>query len=166
MQYNPEQDRILLRINTMEAEEFRLFLTRRFVKALFGIANRLLVDDFKKREPEKMHVAGPMLKFEKERIISQANFSKSFLKDVKRFPLGEGAVLLSRIQVRESDAGRVLCLLPLESKGLELPVDNRFLQPFLKVLKDVVERAQWDFDFISEDRPELSSIAPPDRVLH
>ncbi len=167
MQFNPEEDRILFRLNTVSREEFRFSLTRRFVKLLWPVLMQLLDHDIKKREPEKAHAAKEMLDFEREKVVSQTNFEKKYAEDAAMtFPLGEMPILLSRIQVKQGPHGNLLCLHTSQGKGLEFPVNNSFLHPFCKLLEDSTTRAQWELN-LPVARPQNVNVqqqAP--RVLH
>ncbi|MBT5938891.1 MAG: hypothetical protein HOG95_03110, partial [Rhodospirillaceae bacterium] len=37
-EYNPAEDRILFRVNTVEKTEYRVWLTRRLVRQIWGVA--------------------------------------------------------------------------------------------------------------------------------
>ena len=48
--YLPEQDRILMRINTTEGEEMRMWLTRRLMVGLWPLLSKLLTEHLLKLE--------------------------------------------------------------------------------------------------------------------
>ena len=48
--YLPEQDRILMRINTTEGEEMRMWLTRRLMVGLWPLLTKLLTEHLLKLE--------------------------------------------------------------------------------------------------------------------
>ena len=43
--YNEKQDRVLLRVSTTDGTEFQFWLTRRFIKRLWGLLVKLLEQD-------------------------------------------------------------------------------------------------------------------------
>ncbi len=166
LQFNPEEDRILFKLNTVNKEEFRFFLTRRFVKLLWPVLLQMLGTDLIKREPEKAHAAKAILEFEREEVVSKANFKQKYSEDIKIFPLGEGVLLLSRIQVKQSPHGNILCLHPSKGSGIEFVVNNAFLHPFCKLLADAVIRAQWDMKLSYGEKKQIGNVPPSPRVLH
>ena len=77
-------------------------------------------------------------------MIADANFQEKYSDEVKNFPLGDDIILLTRIQVKNSGQGDILCLLPTAGQGLEFQAHNRFLHTFCKLLRDVTLRAEWE----------------------
>jgi hypothetical protein len=168
MQFNPEEDRILFKLNTIHKQEFRFLLTRRFVKLLWPVLLQLLANDLKRREPQvAQHVAKQVLEFEREQVISNADFSQKYAEEVaKTFPLGEEFILLTRIQVKQVPQGDILCLHPTQGQGIEFMVNNAFLHPFCKLLEDSVARAQWELQLTPIESIRSQSVQPSQRVLH
>ncbi|QTA87854.1 hypothetical protein [Desulfonema magnum] len=166
MQFNPEEDRIIFRLNTVNGEEFRFFLTRRFVKVLWPVLLQLLSNDLKRREPVKAHVVKEVLEFEREEVVSKANFKQQYVEQAKTFPLGEDIILLFRIQVKQAPGGDILCLHPSKGKGIEFMVNNTFLHPFCKLLQDAVIKAQWELDYLFAQNRPVEKAQPSPKVLH
>ena len=167
MEFLPEEDRIILRLNTVQREAFRFFVTRRYVRVLWPVLHRLLEADFKRREPDKGHVAGDVLDFERQRAMSGANFGKAYAEDEMRFPLGEAVRLLTGVRVKEGPkGGNILCLVTAGGKALEFGVNSQFLHTFGELLKATVRKAGWDLDGLF-GRPNVQPSRPPGpRVLH
>lgn len=166
MQFNAEEDRIFFRLNTVQKEEFRFFFTRRFVKLLYPILLKLLENEYKIREPERAYAAKDLAAFEHESIVSSANFHKEYTENSETFPLGETAVLLTGIKVKQEPVGNILCLFGSGGKGVEFQVDSRFLHIFCELLKNVVSKAEWELDFMFGEAVgnEMNQMA--NRVLH
>lgn len=164
LQYSPEEDRLRLRLNTTSKEEFRFLLTRRFVRLLWPVLQKLLQRDYQQREPALSYVADHMVAMEKDSVISQANFKESYQDAVERFPLGEEYLLLSRIQVKNVASKNILCLLPTSGQGIEIPANNRFLHAFCKLLKDGVAKADWNLSFA--ELGDVAMTSKESRTLH
>ncbi len=147
LQYNPEQDRIMFRVSTVKREEFRFYLTRRYVKVLWPVLQKVLDTEFKKREPEKAHVASDMVRFEHENIVSRADFKQQYDDRMETHPLGEDYILLARIQVKQGPVN-MLCLHPAKGMGIEFHASNMFLHAFCKLLVDTVRKADWDMEHL------------------
>lgn len=163
-QFQPEEDRIVLRMNTTTGEAFGFHLTRRFVKALWPVLRKLLAEELKRRAPEQAHAADSVLAFEQEKAVSQANFRAPYDESAQRQPLGETPVLLSRIQVKTGGAGPILCLHPSRGAGIELPATPGLLHMVCKPLKDIAARADWNLDLpLPAEKPVG---ARQNRVLH
>ncbi len=166
LHFNPEEDRIIFRLNTFGREEFRFFFTRRFIKLLWPVLQQLLDNDLKRRAPETSHVSKAVLEFERETVVSQTNFQQKYVETPMTYPLGEASVLLSRIQVKQVPQGDILCLHPSSGSGIEFMVSNTFLHPFCKLLADTVNKADWNMNLISA--PQMMQIQNPPgaKVLH
>ncbi|MDM8524715.1 hypothetical protein QUF80_15210 [Desulfococcaceae bacterium HSG8] len=166
LQFNPEEDRIVFRLNTVNKQEFRFFFTRRFVKLLWPVLQQLLGNDLKRREPTKVHAAKEIVEFEREQVVSKANFTQKYSEEKMTYPLGEGGILVTRIQVKQAPQGDILCLHPSDGRGIEFMVNKAFLHPFCKLLEDAVAKAQWDMVLSSAARIQAQNIQPSNKVLH
>src|SRR5919205_3802963 len=97
--YDAEQDRLLMLVATSEGVEVRMWLTRRFVKLLWP----LLVKLAEEASPRIRTQANPeakkaLLGIEHEQAVSKADFSKPYDAAGRATPLGEVPLLLARIQ--------------------------------------------------------------------
>lgn len=145
LQFHPEQDRLVFRMNTVEKEEFRFYFTRRFVKLLWPVLLQMMEDDYKSRRPETVSpMTGAILEFEHEKVISQADFKQRYAEDTEKYPLGKDPVLLGQIRVKKIGNASVLCLLPSQGQGVEFHAGSGFLHTFCKLLHDTVAKADWD----------------------
>ena len=165
LQFNPEEDRLVFRMNTVNKEEFRFFLTRRFVKILWPVLLQLLEKDYAAREPEKSYAAKELVSFEREKVLSQANFGQKYEEEMVNYPLGEDNILLTQIRVKQKGNVHILCLFPSSGRGVEIPVNPVFLHTFSKLLRDLVAKTDWDMQlrFAESDYSQGKSSG---RVLH
>src|SRR3954464_12764865 len=105
--YDAEQDRLLMQVATSEGVEVRLFLTRRFVKLLWP----LLVKLAEEASPRIRTQANPearkaLLGIEHEQAVSKADFSQPYDDSTRATPLGADPVLLARIQTGNDQNGQ------------------------------------------------------------
>ncbi|OQX04576.1 MAG: hypothetical protein BWK80_53460 [Desulfobacteraceae bacterium IS3] len=167
LQFSPEEDRIVFKLNTFNKEEFRFYLTRRFVKVLWPVLQQLMSNDLRRREPEKSHVAQAVLEFEHEKVLSQTNFTQKYSEEVTTYPLGEELILLFGIRVKQAPQGDILCLHNSAGKGIEFMVNNAFLHPFCKLLAENLIRAEWELNFPSApQKAQTETVQPSPKVLH
>jgi hypothetical protein len=92
MSYSPEEDRVLLRLNTTSAEEFRFWLARRYCQLMVQALNAHRAAD-----PDVSNQVSPVARkavetFKQEAADSGGNFKDEF-KPSDTFPLGESPVL-------------------------------------------------------------------------
>jgi hypothetical protein len=158
IEFDPEHDRLRLRVSTLSGEEALLWLTRRCVLRLWpllvGGAEASPQVAERSAQPE---IKKALLEFQHERALSQAQFGKQY-EDVPRTrPLGDEPLLVVRLQRRATPEGRiVLGLLPADGQGIFLTLDEPLLHGFMKLLQQAVQRAEWGFKL------ELPWTAPSD----
>src|SRR5260221_14751413 len=107
VEYDAEQDRLVMLVATSEAMELRLALTRRFVKVLWP----LLVKLAEEASPRIRSQANPegrkaLLGPEHETAVSKADFSKPYDAGESARPLGASPLLLARIQTGHDRNGQ------------------------------------------------------------
>ncbi len=168
MQFNAEEDRILLRLSTTAGEEYRFHLTRRFVKKLWPVLMQLLETDFKVRAPEKAYAAKDMISFERERALSKADFSTEYRsKQEVVHPLGETYALLTKLNVaHHSEGGIKLAFFTSQGKGIEFGADSSFLHIFCDLLHKVVVKSEWDLFPESASVLRKTGQGSASKVLH
>src|SRR5512132_3564518 len=116
VEYDAEQDRLVMLVATNEAMELRLALTRRFVKLLWP----LLVKLAEEASPRIRTQANPearkaLLGIEHQQAVQKADFSKAYEPKPRSMPLGEEPLLLGRIQTGHDRKGQpVVALHPAE----------------------------------------------------
>ena len=96
MSYSPGEDRVLLRLNTTSAEEFRFWLTRRYCQLMVQALNA-----YRAADPDVSNQVSPVARkavetFKQEAADSGGNFKDDF-KPCDTFPLGESPVLAHKL---------------------------------------------------------------------
>ena len=146
--YDAEQDRLLMLVATGEGVELRLSLTRRFVKLFWP----LLVKLAEEASPRIRAQANPearkaLLGLEHEYAVSRADFSKPYDAGDSATPLGEAPLLLARIQTGHDRNGQpVVALHPSEGQGITLTFDSVLLHSVCRLLQAAVKKSDWDME--------------------
>lgn len=158
VEFDPEQDRLLLRVSTATQEEALLWLTRRCTLRLWP-----LLIGFAEAEPEiAARAADPLsqralLEFQHEKALSQASFSKAYEQTPRARPLGDEPLLVVRIQRRRNADGKmVLGLLPAEGQGIFLTLDPPLLHGLMKLIERAVEKTDWGIQLKLPSAPPAS----------
>lgn len=139
------EDRLLLRVSTTSGEEFRCWLTRRFVKALRPALDQALAAGPRIRAQPDPAVREALLRFEQEKAVASSNFDTPFRETERAMPLGAQPVVLTRGQVRpRPDGGVLLALAPEQGEGLDLALAPELLQSFLALLERTLGASDWD----------------------
>ena len=147
IEFDAGQDRLLMRVSTASSQEALLWLTRRCVLRLWP----LLVGVAEAEPQIAARAWDPMTKralfeFQHEKALSQATFTQDYDASTRARPLGDDPLLVSRLQRRKADDGRmVLGLLPTEGQGIFLTLDAPLLHGLMKLLQNAVEKAEWGF---------------------
>jgi hypothetical protein len=142
--FDPLQDRLLLRLYTEDFAEFRLWLTRRYVKILWKTLKKTLDEDWKdEREHEKeFHVIEQ--KFQEEQSQRQAATQK-YTNRVTHTPLGQDPILVSRLYVRPNkQSPSMLGMQDEQGKRVEIAADSKIILSLCKLLTEINKKAEWD----------------------
>jgi hypothetical protein len=142
------QDRLLLRISTQEDEEYRIWLTRRFLRELWPHLSRLAG-----KQAAGMPIVGEIPADE------AGNFEQSFSEDNATFPLGSTPLLSSELKVDTlSDGTFNLIFREGRERSFQLAVNPDLLQTLCAMLRAGAEHAQWNLAL--DDTPATANTAP------
>lgn len=128
------QDRLILRVATQEDEEFRLWLTRHFLRELWPRLLPLLG----KLQPaivQSPHDAGPN---------KAPSFDQPFRDEQATYPLGANPLLISEIKVDAQDDGSChVTFREGRERSFQLGLTPELLQALCAMLRAAAEQAQW-----------------------
>lgn len=173
--FDPAEDRALFRVSTTAGDEFRVFLTRRFVKLLWphlqkGLESKVAV---KAAAPEARR---EVLAFEHDRAIRETDFSKPFAEGgsdaagggaPRNFPLGDKPFVATQGQLRMESAGvHKLTLNPAQGRGLEIGLDDRLMHSFCRLLQSAVRTAEWDLELAAQPPAQPEEALPAGQLLN
>jgi len=160
LQYDRLEDRALLRLSTVARAEFRFWLTRRFVRALWPALLGAL--EAQGPGPADPSARGAVLSFRHEAALGQGDFATPYQPDAIEFPLGEAPLLLGQASLKSGPDGRpILCLLPAGGRGIEVALGPVLLHSLCQLLRDVAEKADWDLGLAVAPAPR-----PPSASRH
>ena len=159
--YLPEQDRILMRINTREAEEMRMWLTRRLMVGLWPLLTRLLTEHLLKLEDAgtSLTSADEALKkmltdFRKEEFLSKADFDTPYQEGAARLPLGEEPLLVTDVDATPQPGGPLRLSFNERPPGGEdkprsfnLEMEPKLMQGLMHLLDQALRQSQWQESF-------------------
>ena len=157
--FSPVEDRLLLRMTTGTGDslsEFRIWLTRRFVKVLWKTLERILEVTASKDTRVAPDSRNAVMQFQQEAALARADFSTPYGSQGAATPLGEEPLLPSKVQVRKGPQGKpVLCLQTQAGKGVNMAVSPQLVHSLRKLLVDAVKKVEWDLPFaIFPDEPQ------------
>ncbi|MBN1614769.1 MAG: hypothetical protein JW950_09915 [Deltaproteobacteria bacterium] len=146
--YHPLEDRLLLRMTTGgsgDLIEYRLWLTRRFVRLLWDALSQILEAEALKEPRVSLDSLEAFKQFQQSDALAQGDFKTPYRAGDARTPLGTDPLLLSRFQVSRGPEGKQI--LSLQTQGgpaLNLTLNVPLIHSIRKLLMDKVTEAQWD----------------------
>ncbi len=172
VQYDERQDRLAIRVSNQEQQEFRLWLTRAMTLRLLPHLQASVVQ-LESSDPQVMAsdtTAQQMLtELKRENFLSQADFSTPFATQNLSLPLGETPMLVTDVQLKLHNGGRLDLLLQDKSgdsasgASCELSLQAALLHGLLHLLEAALKKAQWqqpDFSQRNDAADNLSSERP------
>jgi hypothetical protein len=166
--YLPEQDRILMRVNTTEGEEMRLWLTRRLMVGLWPLLSKMLTEHLLKLEAAgaSLESADEALKkmlaeFRKEEFLQHADFETPFQEGQQRLPLGEEPLLVTDVDATPLAAGPLRLSFNERSAGgdakprsFQMEMEPRLMQGLMHLLEQALGQSQWREAFAQAEPAE------------
>lgn len=146
--YVPEEDRMLFRLNTQGGEEFRFWMTRRYLGLLFQTLAKLVRDlEQTKSEAHAGMAVEPLAVESRHREqVGKADFETAY-EESAQLPLGAEPVLLHRAAVRPGTMGQALLgMHPRQGQGIEITLNEKILHSLCKLLADTSKQAGWRLD--------------------
>jgi hypothetical protein len=143
-----QQDRLLLRISTQDNEEYRIWLTRRFLRDLWPHLSRLA---------GKQTAATPLVDdIPPDEVV---NFEESFSEESATYPLGSKPLLSSEVKVDTlSDGTFNLTFREARERSFQLALNIDMLHTLCAMLRAGADYAQWN---LALDDAPATTIATP-----
>lgn len=146
LDYDAGEDRLVLRISTHDRTEVRLWLTRRFTKALWQGLMRvveanpsaLLASDAASRES--------VMAYQHEKAVDAERFGDSFEETATEFPLGETPVLVLGLTIgspEPADPPRLI-FETADKRLVSLGLDQQILHSLMHLLALAMKQTDWD----------------------
>lgn len=168
--YLPEQDRILMRINTVEGEEMRMWLTRRLMVGLWPLLTKLLTEHLLKLESAGASLSGanPELKkmladFRKEEFLQHADFDTPYKEGQPRLPLGEEPLLVTDVDATPLASGPLRLNFnerpahgDTKPRSFQMEMQPKLMQGLMHLLDQALLQSQWRESFVPATPPEPS----------
>lgn len=142
MSYSAEEDRVLLRINTTDQEEFRFWLTRRYCQLIIQALNA-----HRSADPDVSAQATPVARqaveeFKQEAAISQGNFDQAF-QEASSFPFGEAPALAQKLKYKVDSGLLALTIEPGSGNGITIKLDSKLNYNVAKLLQGAISAGEW-----------------------
>jgi len=160
--YLPEQDRILMRVNTTEGEEMRMWLTRRLMVGLWPLLTKLLTEHLLKLEAGGATLSGanPELKkmladFRKEEFLQHADFDTPYKEGQGELPLGEDPLLVTDVDASPLTSGPLRLNFnerppqgDAKPRTFQMEMQPKLMQGLMHLLEQALLQSQWREPFV------------------
>lgn len=159
--YLPEQDRILVRINTTEGRELHFWLTRRLTLGLVPVLDKVAADQGARQgvagvPPAQVAAMDPLSKkavaeFQRNENLRAADFSTPYQSTTQVPPLFDQPLLLTEVNITPLANGqlRIACAekLPGAASGtpraFQLALTPQLIHAFMHLLERALQQSQW-----------------------
>jgi len=155
--YQPEQDRILARVNTSENKELQFWVTRRLALGLMPVMERIQTEHAALQgglATAHMAAADPIAKkaivdFQRTETLRAADFSTPYKAPPENDALFGGPLLVTDINIAPLDGGRLRlnCTEKLpenpQQRTFELALSTTLAHAFMHLLEQAVAKSLW-----------------------
>jgi hypothetical protein len=166
--YEERQDRLLLRLNTQDRQEFRFWLTRRMSLRLFPAIDQSVL----RMEASQPGVAAPdttsqkmLTELKRDAFLAKADFSTPFDSAAEHRPLGEEPLLITDAQLSLQTGGGLLVTFQEKSsnapvKSCQLNLQASLVHGWVHLMQQALSKADWGFG-APETAPVFDASSPP-----
>lgn len=140
--YHPSEDRILLKIKTLNEQVYLAWITRRFMKILIPVLHGQHPTTGKNLFDEKKT---QVQQLEKEKKQLTGDYESDYLPpENPQYPLGETPILLAKITFKDiySDHAQ-LSFEPEVGQGVILPYHADLIGPLIKIFAQALNASDW-----------------------
>jgi hypothetical protein len=150
-EFAPAEDRILLKFNTVNREELRFWLTRKFVKSFWDALQKLLVESGRAARQHDPALKKALVELDQERAAPPERFNQAFAAKPDAFPLGEAPVLVTGFTyaapTRAGKSGHI-AFETASGHEVALPADATLLHSLSKMLSAINAKTGWDLALV------------------
>jgi hypothetical protein len=163
--YEERQDRVLLRLNTLDKQEFRFWLTRRMCLRLLPAVDQSVL----RLEASQPGVAVPdasskqmLTEIKRDAFLQKADFSTPFEAKAEQRPLGEEPLLITDAQLSLQTGGGLQMTFQEKSvdgavKSCQLNLQASLVHGLLHLIHQALVKADWGITAA----PHVSAAAEP-----
>lgn len=173
-QYLPIEDRLLLKINTTQREEYIFLLTRRFVSIFYPALSNILHHNQSVASHANKEVRNELIKIQKEKIFQQADTKTPYKSQNKHkpqtetftHPLGAEAILLAKISNYVDKGFHQLKLEPEKGEGANFTIEQKFIHLLRGLLLKSLAKTNWGLTFQKDASPQPASKPAEKKTVH
>lgn len=160
-EYNPAEDRILFRVTTVEKMEYRILLTRRLVKHIWGLAEQNFAEDPNVAAQPRPQVKNALLSLQHQEAVEGANFSQKHQDSAKISPETKQPLLAVKAELAKNEQGVIrLSFHTANGKSINLNLNAEMLHAICHILQQAADKAGWDLKLAIGDAATVVTKTP------
>ena len=155
--YVPEQDRVLVRVNTQEGKELQFWLTRRLTLGLSPLVDKAITDQAARHGGlAASHVASmddisrkAVANFQRSETLKQADFATPYRTSGASVPMFDHPLVVTEVNITPQDNGqlRLSCAEKLPGaanpRSFQMALSQPLVHAFVHLLDRAVTQSQW-----------------------
>jgi hypothetical protein len=158
--YLPEQDRILVRINTTAGQELRVWFTRRLTLGFAPLLTKVVAEQIAKLEAAKspyitpaatadVHTQQMLSEFKKAQALEKSDFQTPYNNQPAALPLGEEPLLITEVNLTPLAAGQLQIAFneqlpsPAKQRGFKVVLEPTLVHGFTHLLDKAIHNSLW-----------------------
>ncbi|MDF1741788.1 MAG: hypothetical protein P1U86_21680 [Verrucomicrobiales bacterium] len=160
LSYVSTEDRLLFRMNTKARQEFRFWMTRRYVSILWNTLTKM-VNENREVKPERLEQAkekfhdalaeSAKAEIDHKEKVAKADFATAY-QESTYLPLGEDPAVLFSVGVKQNPEGQaMICMHPEKGQGIEMVMNDQILHSLCKLIADTTTKAGWNLNLTFVD---------------
>lgn len=156
--YVPEQDRVLVRVNTQEGKELQCWLTRRITLGMAPLIDKALTGQVARRggvDPSHLAAMDEMSRkvvaqFQRNETLKSADFSTPYKAGPAGTALFDTPLLVTEINIATLGNGQLrlhfaekLAVGNPAHRNFQMALSEQLVQAFVHLLERAVQQSQW-----------------------
>ena len=164
--FDPIQDRMLLRVGTSDDTEYQLWLTRRFVKVLWGALMQTLDQAPELREDFLPEVRDAVKAMEHQEAVQSSDFTQNHSEQNVNLTSNSGPLLITGGQVKPiTGENTILKLKTADGMSIQFGLTKQLLHALCHMMISSAQKAEWDLQLQVGD-PQVFVPDTPSGVVH
>jgi hypothetical protein len=160
-EYNAAEDRIMFRVNTVEKTEYRVWLTRRLVKKIWGKAVQNFAAEPAVKDQARPQVKEAVLSLQHQEAVQSADFSQKHDNLVKPAAETKQPLLVLNAELGKTEKGTIrLSFHTAAGKSINLNLNDEMLHAVCHILQQAADKAGWELNLTIGDAAAVVTSTP------
>ncbi len=172
VEFDPPEDRLLMSIISKDGKEFRMLLTRRFVRLLWPNLVKLAESTPEAAAQQSDAARKSIVRFQHEKALASSKFTDKYDKDrvVSQY-FGEAPVLITEGRIKRIDNPKgpnQVAFMAKDGRPVTMALDDVLLHSMARLIRNAAQKAGWDLDLgaLAGDTAATKDGQPASRVLN